>query len=541
MSGTGGLGSPGVPQQPSSFELEATASQQLNRAALGIIPDSIEQIFTEANARYNAGYLGGFGYKASAETPLLDHPLESTRMAQTSTTFEDVALAAAYNSLVDSLPEDIQASLQADPKTLPFVALDNVLTVAARLLARSQILSQPAAPESLEEMRTALNVLLPFAALKGSLDAGNEIVESARNFVTEQGANYPYFDGLNEALNELQGPLGLLGQVDSNLTPGSGLNLSPEIQRAAGQAAAQLVTMSNQLQSVSLGNDLQVLQPTFQTLGAVAASLSLPNTGSAPLYLALTLALTGINSSESSTGVIGPSLDAVMNALISGFLAGPLEELTPAGQSFFSMLLKASYTAIIGLSGLAVQNGLGFYPTSEETDAAQYFAFELATELTISSDLLGELFIEVMSASGENDPATNGVSSSVLAQIASLLVILTGAQEGGQPPSALIAAEEDYLNKGLVSAQELLEQIQTEQNALAATAAIALQQSQIALQERDYEQFLDAYVNVMESLNTSPTALFNDLNTIAAKAKMMATVISQGNSDQNLTNIIHVV
>jgi hypothetical protein len=168
--GTGVGGNVGGNAIPLQRELEATAWTEINKAALGM-RDSIEQAFTQLNPRYSTGYLGGFGYKTTAENPLLDHPLESMRSSESFNKYTDNNWQAAYDDLVNQLPTDLRARFNRETnkpfeqRNPSFAALDNLLQLTAKFLTQASIQSKPIEASSLEEARTTLNLLLPFAAL----------------------------------------------------------------------------------------------------------------------------------------------------------------------------------------------------------------------------------------------------------------------------------------------------------------------------------------------------------------------------------------
>lgn len=542
--GTGVGGNVGGPAVPLQRDIETTAWTEINKAALGLLADSIEKAFSEINPRYSTGYLGGFGYKSTAENPLLDHPLESLRLAQSFNQATDETWQLAYQDLVNQLPLDLLTRFILDgnkpfeQRNPSFVALDNLLLVTARILTQTQNLSQTMGVNSLEEARTALNILLPFAALKGSIAIGTEVMLAANNFLLSQGANYRYFDGFNNLLGQLQGAMSLLDRVNSSLNNTSNGQLSPQAIHLASKAANQLAAISSQLQRISLGNDLQLLLSTITSLQIVATSLALPETRTAPLFLALSISSIGLYTSQSPLGMIGPNLEKLINNLSLGLVTGLMPVNNKAGNELFSLMVTSSLVALVGLASLTVDSGLGIYPRRDAfgINAAHFFAFEAALQLAVSSKFIDIFYQEAIAVSGGNAEAQIR-GSTVLGQVAVLLMVLSGSLAAHQSPLRLLENLSNYLSLGIKAAGDIERNAESDQTV---ATAIALKLFSIALESNDYEGFLDAFNTFLENLGISQDALKADIAKINSVAGGIAGLNTE-NLDSHLTGITHIV
>lgn len=544
-TGSGVGGNIGGPQIPLQYELETTAWTNINKAALGIVPDSIEKAFVEMNPRYSVGYLGGFGYRTTAQNPLLDHPLESLRRSELRPQMKDDAWLAAFDHLVSQLPPDLLARFNSElrkpfeERDLSFTALDNLFRSTAKTLTQMDRLAQPTPIGSLEETRAMINLLLPIVALKGAIANGNEILDAAQNFLQEQGANYRYFDGFSNLLAKLQAPMNIFEGINANL--GTALNgqLTPEAIAAAAKAAGQLAKLRTQLERISLGNDLQMLLATVKAMETVASALSLPNTATAPLFVATSLASVGLFASNGSKGMLGPVYQSLLNNINSALTTGLMPLNNKAGNELLSQIIALSLVVFSGLGTLTVDSGLGLYPQKDPQtlNAAHTFAFAIALQLAVNSGFIETFYREIIDVSG-GDANAQRLGGSVLAQLAHLMIILTGSNESKTNPAQFIEEEANSMKQGINAAAEIEKSKQSEKTA---NAAIAIQLATLALESHDYEGFLDALDNILGSIGASLETLNREIIQSSREAKEIANVIGQGNPNEQLTRIENII
>jgi hypothetical protein len=545
IGGSGVGGNTGGPLVPTQRDIETTAWTQVNKQALGIVPDSIEKSFHDLSPRYTFGYLGGFGYRSTAGNPLLDHPLESIRYTRPSPAEVSDGWRTSYEHLTQQLPPEIAArllkerNLPFENRNLSFVALDNVLVSASKVLTQAQSLGGSQELGALEEMRTTLNIMLPFAALKGSISTGSEVLTEAHQFLSDQGPNYRYFDGFNNLSSQLNKAIGLMQRVDGSLGETVNGQLPLSAMQDAAKAATVLGSISSQLEKISLGDDLQMLLPTVRAMESVATSLALPNTTSAPLFLALSWGSLGLFHSDSPLGTLGIPFETLMNAISQGTVAGIMPANNKAGNELLTMMLTLSATTWIGLASLAVDTGLGLYPSksAQEVEAARFFAFETALHFVTNSNILETFYKEAIAISGGNPEAQNE-GSVLLAQFSHLTIMLAGALAGKQSALRLIENEADALQQGAQVAENIEARRESEQTT---DAAISIKLLSLALQSHDYEGFSDAYGNFLNGLGVSQEDLNKDLTLISKAGQNVAGLSNAGPMDPHLTTMINVM
>lgn len=536
-SGSGAGDGIGRPLIPTINEQVQTAATQVNLLALGITHDSLQKTFTEVSPRFVFGYLGGFGYRASAENPILDHPLESTRVLTTADPLVDTSWETTYNDLLGMLPSDQQEayqyelSLPLNQRSEAFIAIDSVLRGAAQLMAQLDTIPDTFSTDSLQGVRTVLNQLLPIAALKGSLDYGLELLVAAQSYLLSEGANLPGFDGYVDTLKQLETAVGLLQNVDTSLATTTDGQLSSDAIASANQAAILLAALSSQLSRTGSGTDLQITASLAETLSIVALALALPNTSSSPLFIALALATLGIYTSGSDTGIIGSNIQSLVDSLANGS--------TASGDAFLTALLAATITITVGLSSLAVELGIGSYVIPADADAAtiRSLALQAAIQLIAASGIATNFFTEAAAVSGTDSTAQTQYAQ-FLTAVVLIIIDLAAASQTGQPASTFMEWQTTYLATGLNAAQTLN---LTTDDTQAAQAQVAIETALAALENNDWTGFNSAIESLFENLGISPDALPTEFNTISDAATTVQSAIASGNPDQQNTGIINVV
>lgn len=221
-SGAGGSGSLGAPQSLTPWDVETSAWTQVNKAAMGIVPDSLEVAFSQLTQRYSHSYLSAnTGYQATRNQPFLDHPIDSHMLSSlTPLSTDDALIAQNYEDLISQLPPEIrerflfEAKKPLTDRDPSFLGLDHLFMRAAALLAHVERSSHPAAPDSLEAARTQINLMLPLIALRNLSGLGSGILKHVDNLRNELGSNYRYADDLTDTSIRLHHVLNNLQSID---------------------------------------------------------------------------------------------------------------------------------------------------------------------------------------------------------------------------------------------------------------------------------------------------------------------------------------
>lgn len=231
-SGAGGTGSLGSPLSPTQREIETSAWTQINKAALGIVPDSIDLSFTQIDKRYSTSHLGTqTGYKAREDQPLLDHTLENVRVLQSLNVPIDASWVSTYEQLISQLPPGVlerfmlEQQKPLEERDPTFVAAANVLMRSAQILTTLSLHSQPPILGSLEADRTEKNLIISLIAMKQSINNISQAINKTEEFLDDQGANFPNHDEHKNVLTQIKADAEVLGKMDlTSLTHPKGEN-----------------------------------------------------------------------------------------------------------------------------------------------------------------------------------------------------------------------------------------------------------------------------------------------------------------------------
>lgn len=536
------------PTAPTAFELETTAYANATRNAMGISKDPIEQTFTETNPRYTFGYLGGFNYKSTASRPLLDHPLEDARMLTSFDALPNTTWQSIYQDLLARLPIQMQQSLaqQANLKNPNFVTLKFLLEITAQVFTTIQFAIKPAEPNSVQESRLIRYIMLPVAALKGALNNTLDFKSAIKKFLEQLGPNHRDFDSFTHLMNQLKETLGLLEQVNTAFATSANGELSPEGKAAANMAASQLLGITSQFDQMVATNDLQIIPVITRTLTILAMALSLPFTASAPLFIGLKMATQGLNAQTNQTGLIGPNLSTAINILTESLATG----MPVGGRELFKMLLTVGLASAIGFAAQLGANGFGLIstpgntaetsplpdPNVRESKAMNFFAFSTALNLVMHSNLIGEFYKEALTASGANQKSV-ALGTPLLTQLTHLLMIISGSHQYDlQAAGILVEEQAQLLQKGLTAA-ETLDPESFKQNP---SLAVAIQQLQGALNERNYQGFTEAFTNLLcgPSDNANWTREFDIICNLTSH---LSEIAQSQKMEEPLTGIVHVI
>jgi hypothetical protein len=534
-SGWGG-GQIGGSHTPLQRDIETTAWTEVNKQALGINKDSIQQVFSELSPRYMFGYLGGFGYKSSAGQPLLDHPLESVRTSQSSEG-ESTGWKTAYEQHQKSLPPDVsdaynsQMQLAFDDRYPSIVALDHMLKIIAQFTSNAQESALVQAPESLKAQRTLLNSLFPFAVLNASAKTGQEVQNLNATYIEQLGPNDPNFDRFLSASNQLQTAMKFVNALNDSYSTTPEGRLNSTAAALAQAASQQLAALSTQLEAVSSGNNLELMKSMTSALNSTVSALLMPYAGSAQLYLGVHMATLGLDSPQPGT-----LLFQLLNA--SGISAALLPHASSAQRDFLSSFTGALLTTFAGVAGQLLHYGA--YPASVSADpaslsSARYFGFELMLSSLASSGVLESLFKEGVAISGGSSQAQ--VEGSVALSALAYLAIM---HAGARAPDELLSTPDSALQTALQNGTASAAEIATHSDANASTH-VMLSQMQLALENGNAQEFMQHFSTLLEAAGSSPKQLDHEMRAIQQSTDSLVQHAQQHSAEQITTGIVNVV
>ncbi len=528
---------------PLQREIEATAWTQVNRQAIGIVRDAIELVFTQTSPRYAGSITGYFGYRATAENPVLDHKLETARSMESMTAFGDDSWKQSYDALVSTLPPEIQEQLNAqlklplDQRSYEMTALNNVLILSAQFVTSLDQLGLVNDPSSVVAKRTAENILLPFVALQGSITNMLECQLEVRGCLEDLGRNFPHFDGCIALLNELAFPLEVLENVSRRIDSNFNGQLPDAAKQEAALAAEIFGKLGTQLDQINLGGNLGILRDQLHALESVALSLSLPSTTMAPLFLALALATLGLDTEKSALGDIGPHL-AMINDIPNYLISQTMPNAPRSFGVLMTNLTEVTLALAIGLSSLAVSNGFGLYPSRDptETATAKFFACELLLHLGVATGFLETYYNSLITASGGTEPAASKLTTA-LSQLTLGVILLAAVRYGHQPIEALLS-EFPTLKGGASLAQTLFSNDPIDSEAKAALQ-IAADEVLTALENHEPEKVEEIFDTLLTRLGSSWNDLNSNIDTVRTATNVAATQMGAA-GDEHKTEIVTV-
>lgn len=519
---TGITGNIGGPQQPMPREIEASAWTMVNRAALGIMPDTLEIPFSK---------MGGevWKYRSDPSRPTLK-PVGTTRTNTPEGEAMDDSWKGPFEQLVNRLPAQTKARLVEDMfkpyemRNSEYVILENTLLTTAKGLSWLEAAQKPTPPDSPEMERLHRNQGLAGHALRGAAQQNAQILSGAEQFLAKVGPNYAQHDHLlafATQASELQGELeALLQQVQQGGEPPAPEDLADLANRAT--------TLSTLFARVTKGPDLQILNPMLQALAAVASALSLtPTTPS--LFFGLKMATTGLFKSDSAAGLLGAEFEALLQALMGGLAGKVLQKGGSAKQLMLLMMLLGTLTGAGTLGALLSEFGIGAFPAKSEADerVGKRKTFALLAQMLSKSGLLkiwGELIGEA-SGCDKKGQATLANATDLLTLLG---MALTGAQGNLEKAPPFLEGLQDNL-------VEDIEALESEGQAL----NVALLQAKIALKDNNVQGFLKSLETAFSLANTTPERLMEDLEEFDLLGNLLQRTCQPHNeASQSVTSML---
>lgn len=392
VGGRSGIGRPLVPQYE---ELEATARVQVGKQGLGIVPNTIEIVFTQ---------MGGniWRYEAQASKPKL--PMDVLVAVTHPDAKETPSLEKQiFEKLVHELPLKLSLELQRERKKRPherdpvFVVLEQILQFAARAERWLRDIAENQYP--IREERVSFVAAFPLLALQGWVSAAKEIVREINPFSRANGIDA----GKYKKNEELIKPLISIAE--------SVLYSNTEEKRA--EATAQLIEQAMRLEHAYLQKKLPIL---FQLIGkmlsplvSIATALSYNTAAPALIHLSF-----GMQGAEKYRSFADSFADSPADSLAeegskeSGWvdvayrkialqLAASLAEATEIEKRYIPAtvyFLMTLYSSLVAEAAGAPSRSK--HTTKEQTERIRSLAFALASTLIAHSKVIHRIAEEIV-------------------------------------------------------------------------------------------------------------------------------------------------
>jgi|LakMenEpi03Aug12_release.lakeMendotaPanAssembly.Ray.scaffolds.fasta_scaffold18802_6 hypothetical protein len=517
LTGSGVGGNVGGPMQPLPREVEATAWTMVNKAALGIMPDTLEVPFSQ---------LGGnvWKYQSDANRPTLG-TLANLRTDISDESKEDDSWKLIFDALTTSLHPQMKKRLQENMGK-PFAArnqnysiLENLMTLTAKGMAWLENAEAPMEVDSPEWERTEQNQALPGHALRGVVSHSRALLTGTKAFLQYVGPNHPRHDELNQFTEQGEEIQKELNSLLESLQGGE----IPD-QKMLDGIAAKANALTTLYGQVFHGDDMQLLGPLFESMALIANALALTPT-SPSLFFGLKLASMGLFSKESSLGLLGDKFEALLKAITNGTLSAMMNKVGIAKQLMLLMSLLGLTTGAMTLAGLIAEFGIGRYPQENEGDEREghVFTFQMLLELLASSGMIAEAYKIAVEACGGLEKAQELISEA-MELVSLLLMALTGTK--GNPKSAGILLEgiKGHLGEKIDKLEKfVLKMIYNgvENPAQAKGLDIALKQAKIAVDEGNFEGLIEACGTALDLLHVSTEELQSEVQDIKEFSKLL--------------------
>lgn len=529
--GSGLTSNIGGPQQPMAREIEATAWTQVNKAALGIVHDSLEIPFTQ---------MGGdiWKYKSDSSRPTLMQT-GTTRVSLSNNEITDESWKPFFDDLVSKMHPELRMRLIADMKK-PFelrnafyTVLENVLNSTAKGLASLEQAKQPQKSSEAAFERTLQNQALIGSAFKGITDQSETMLNQMQNFLDAMGPNYPDYDAMKPYVDQGQALQGKFAALLEKLRNPDGTQ--PQ-QVELSSLADEALALSQEFGSISRSNTLQLLGPLFESMAAVAAALSM-TPASPSLFLGLKIAGKGIFDSESLLGMLGPELQAIVQALANGLSASLMSKVGNAKQQMMLLMLLASLYGSASLAALVAKFGLGRFPSENEGEeqSGQLFTMELMLSLLAHSELIKEFYKILAKACGSTE-RTEHVISSGLELATLLLAVLSGAKGKTNRAVHLLKSIKSKLGENINLLETyLFNALQTGMlnSPQAKVLEMAFKEAQSALKNDHMDGLLTACRTALKAINSSPELLAEDLEAVKEFAILVQRSCAHDSPDKS--------
>lgn len=533
---TGGSGAAGAPQHQSILEQETTAATEVAKNLMKIVSDTSEVCFflLDPNVRK---------YQSSANRPVLA-PLIEVRVAANADPSVSDNWRTSYNNLIKLMPQEFREFFEEmmklpkneQPKDIQL--LNTSLQTKARFMEWLSAASATTTPESLEAARTGENIARPYIALHGLNKDSGAFFEGIQNYLASVGPNNPNFDILSGYTGELSSLFDDLKTAAQKLQDPS---TEKEARALISSTASKLSTLEGQFNRLYGGDQLLILGQTIHAAKIVTQALSMEQSGSAALSLALALSTSGIKSSESSLGILGNHLSNLSESLISGIQQATGNKLSSGSAALLNNLSTVAFSTALLLGNLHYDSlAAGQKGTEAKVVSDTNFSYSLLLSLLVGSKTLSSISNSILQASeikGSASPA-----ASTLLSTGMLLNLIFACVSGSNLSSTepLLKGQNGAL-KEAIDAANLLTSEGLQANALSDENAehlqVYLQQAAIALEQEDTEGFMNAMNSSLELTGATNDGVANDLKDSKTIAQNFQNGISDSTNSSNTTEI----
>lgn len=516
--------SSGLPDTSFYYKPDEAIMSMQNRAQLGMIKDTLGAVVVPFTQMQNPSK----NYQATPDRPLLDMNLINVRVLLKPNGDAPPEPGPFYNAIISYLPEDLQAQFNNPPLTDPLlIAMDKVFNGAATGLSLFDSINKAPPLDSPMESNMIAFGNLPTTLSESFSSFGSQLLSGLGNGLQLLGRNDPNYDSLSNLINQTSDSFDrfqqLLGAIKQSPQPQNLNDLKDKVSDDVNR-------LSDLYHSKDNGSDLQLLGSFVNALTLLSSSLTTTQANPS-LMLAASLGNMGIETSKSSTGVLGPGLAAINQNVSAGLGALYMPERTPGDKNLLTQLLNT--TSVYGLGvGTSFANA-NYGEASLDYPKLNNFGYEAGLAFLGNTSALPKMFGLLGSAAGISSGNIEGASK---AMSASFLLQLVYAGAKGSPSSfeSLVNLVSEPLSKSLADVEQDLNtgiSNGTISGEKANAINVGLTHARLALENGDYEGFSISLNNLFEEFGTNSDQVQKDLKTIKSNGEVIQNAFSGANKE----------
>jgi hypothetical protein len=284
--------------------------------------------------------------------------------------------------------------------------------------------------------------------------------------------------------------------------------------------AETLEKMLLQYKAKDYGESMQVIGALLEGISTAVQAKTI-RTAAPSIVLSLKFALIGVEKEKSEAGVLGKSLNKVIDSASGLIINHYLKEADSGSRSFFRMLMKAFYIILVSAFSYFKRLDLNENDESEDKESNQLFGFELITLMILSTEALDIVLKKLVEIAGIKEKDKKQVLG--LIKAVSLFLIIWGYAKGeNKIRTNLLIDLKKYLISDLKETQTVLNQvIGIEKNEDLLLINNWVKRALNDLQEENSESFSQINDEVLAYLQTSELGLNEEFELLEGFSKVI--------------------
>ncbi len=241
----------------------------------------------------------------------------------------------------------------------------------------------------------------------------------------------------------------------------------------------------------------------------------------------------GIASSEIDKEYSDAELNQLLEQvdhMIAQKKRGRLDVANQGNKRLFGDIVQIIFLGITGAASLLAEKGIGSLPAKQENEKriGKEFTFDLVLHTIVASNLLTILFDEITKTTDTNEKNQRIIAETL--KLTALLMIIQVAAKGNEDRMASLFEDfNDKISSSLEKIGDFLNEEIVTGNVPKGTSeelSLKMQQAKLALQKREFNQFINACKGALGLLDITPDVLDKNLKEIEKFAHILCEAIS---------------